>query len=117
MKITRLRGAKHASEAFRLRAVVGRDRKLTEESNVYGEKVPEEQYNEWMTEFVDDEYIRSRILDAVRMEPKTVEQLSDELGIPTKLAFKHVGRLWKKQMILPAAHIDASPTYSIAEGL
>ncbi len=117
IKIKRLLGAKHASEAFRLRAVVGRERKLTEESNVYGEKVPVEKYEEWMTEFVDDEYIRSRILDSVRIEPKTVEQLSDELGIPTKLAFRHVGRLWKKQMILPAGHVDASPTYSIAEGV
>ncbi len=116
-KIKRLLGAKHASEGFKLRAVVGRERKLTEEGNVYGEKISPEKYDEWMGEFVNDEYIRSMILDAVRKEPKTVEQLSEHLGIPTKIVFLHVGRLWKRQMILPVGHVDASPTYSIAEGL
>jgi coenzyme F420-reducing hydrogenase delta subunit len=115
--LKKLDGARHAAEAFKLRAVVGRERKLTEEGNVYGEKITEEEYHEWMSEFVNEQYIRSRILDAVRGEPKTVEQLSEELGIHTKLVFLHVGRLWKKQMILPAGHVDASPTYSIAEGL
>ncbi len=116
-KMKGLLGAKHASERFKLRAVVGRERKLTEEGNVYGEKIPQQKFDEWMDEFVSDEYIRSRILDAVRSEPKTVEQLSEDLGIPTKIVFLHVGRLWKKQMILPFGHVDASPTYSIAEGL
>jgi coenzyme F420-reducing hydrogenase delta subunit len=115
--LKKLDGAKHAAEAFKLRAVVGRERKLTEEGNVYGEMVPQEKYDEWMTEFVNEQYIRSRILDAVRIEPKTVEQLAEELGIQTKVAFLHVGRLWKKQMILPVGHVDASPTYSIAEGM
>jgi coenzyme F420-reducing hydrogenase delta subunit len=115
--LKKLDGAKHAAEAFKLRAVVGRERKLTEEGNVYGEMVPQEKYDEWMAEFVNEQYIRSRILDAVRTEPKTVEQLAEDLGIHTKIAFLHVGRLWKKQMILPVGHVDASPIYSIAEGL
>ncbi len=116
-KLDRLLGAEHASEGFRLRAVVGRERKLIEEGNVYGEKISQEEFDEWMREFVNDEYIRNRILDAIRKEPKTVEQLSEELGIPTKTVFRNVGRLWKKQMVLPVGHKGASPTYSTAEGL
>jgi F420-non-reducing hydrogenase iron-sulfur subunit len=117
VKMNRLLGAKHASEAFRLRAVVGRERKLTEEGNVYGEIVPNEKFDEWMNEYVNDEYIRNRILDSVRYEPKSVEQLSKELEIPTKTIFIHIGRLWKKQIILPVGHIGPSPTYQLAEGL
>jgi coenzyme F420-reducing hydrogenase delta subunit len=117
MKMKRMLGAKHASEGFRLRAVIGRERKLTEEGNVYGEIVPNEKFDEWMTEYVNDEYIRNRILDSVRNEPKTVEQLAEELEIPTKTIFIHVGRLWKKQIVLPVGHIGPSPTYQMAEGL
>jgi F420-non-reducing hydrogenase iron-sulfur subunit len=116
-KLKKLLGAKHASEAFKLRAVVGREKKLTEEGNVYGDKVPQDEYEKWMTDFVNEQYIRSRILDAVRIEPKTVQQLAEDLNIPTKIAFLHVGRLWKKQMILPVGHEGVSPTYSIAEGV
>jgi F420-non-reducing hydrogenase iron-sulfur subunit len=116
-KLDKLLGAKHASEGFRLRAVVGRERKLTEEANVYGEKVPKEKFNEWMIEYVNDEYIRNRILDSVREVPKSIEQLAEELGIPTKTIFIHIGRLWKKQIILPVGHIGPSPTYQIAEGV
>ena len=116
-KMKRLLGAQQASENFRLRAVIGREKKLTEEGNVYGELIPPEKFKEWMIEFVNDEYIRSRILDSVRKEPKTVEQLSKDLRIPTKIIFRHVGRLWKKQIILPVGHIEASPTYLIAEGV
>jgi F420-non-reducing hydrogenase iron-sulfur subunit len=117
VKIKKLIGAKHASEAFKLRAVVGRERKLTEEGNVYGDKVPFDEYQRWMTDFVDEQYIRSRILDAVRVGPKTVQQLAEDLSLPTKIVFVHVGRLWKKQMILPVGHEGVSPTYSIAEGV
>jgi coenzyme F420-reducing hydrogenase delta subunit len=117
VRLKKLLGAKHASEAFKLRAVVGRERKLTEEGNVYGDKVPFDEYQSWMTDFVDEQYIRSRILDAVRVEPKTVQQLAADLNLPTKVVFVHVGRLWKKQMILPVGHTGVSPTYSIAEGV
>jgi F420-non-reducing hydrogenase iron-sulfur subunit len=116
-KLTKLLGAKHASEAFKLRAVVGREKKLTEEGNVYGEKISQDEYQKWMADFVDEQYIRNRILDAVRVEPKTVQQLSEDLKIPTKIVFIHVGRLWKKQMILPVGSMGVSPTYSIAEGV
>ncbi len=117
MKMNKLLGAKHASEGFRLRAVVGRERKLTEEGNVYGEIIPNEKFDEWMTEYVNDEYIRNRILDSVKNVPKSVEQLADELGMSTKTVFIHIGRLWKKQIILPVGHIGLSPTYKLAEGL
>jgi F420-non-reducing hydrogenase iron-sulfur subunit len=116
-RLKKLLGAKHASEAFKLRAVVGREKKLTEEGNVYGDKVPQEEYERWMIDFVNEQYIRSMILDAVRAEPKTVQQLAEDLNISPKIAFLHVGRLWKKQMILPVGHEGVSPTYSIAEGI
>jgi F420-non-reducing hydrogenase iron-sulfur subunit len=116
-KLLRLIGAKHAAGAFRLRSIVSREKTLTEDGNVYGEKIPMEKYDDWMKTFIEEEYIRSMILDSVSKEPKTVEQLAEELDIPTKTIFIHIGRLWKKQIILPVGHKDASPTYSIAQGV
>ena len=47
----------------------------------------------------------------------TVEEISDNIGVPTDVVFRHVARLWKKQIILPAGHREASPTYMVAGGV
>jgi F420-non-reducing hydrogenase iron-sulfur subunit len=112
-RLNKVIGAKQAAEGFRLRAVVGREKTLVDEGNVYGDKIEQDKFDEHMTNFVNDEYIRNSILNSVRNEPKTVEQLSEELNMPTDKVFFHVSRLWKKQLILPAGHDDTAMTFSV----
>jgi coenzyme F420-reducing hydrogenase delta subunit len=109
--------ARDTAMSFRLRSVVARIRKSVDEGNVYGDKVPVERFESLMKQLTTDEYIRSGILMALRTDPKTVEEVSDEIGIPTDIVFKNVARLWKKQMILPSGHKEASPTYLVAGGV
>jgi coenzyme F420-reducing hydrogenase delta subunit len=106
-----MRVAKNAAMGFRLRSVVARIRKSVQEGNVYGEKLPQERFEELMGQIIKDEFIRSGILVAVEKNPKTVEEIADEIGISTEIIFKNIARLWKKQVVLPSGNKGHSPTY------
>jgi coenzyme F420-reducing hydrogenase delta subunit len=106
----------HATAQFRLRSIVGREKKITELGNAYGEMYPEEDLEKVKDEIFRDEYIRSNIILNVSDGPKTVEEMSEEIGLPSEVIFHHVARLWKKQVILPSGHRDVSPTYVLAGG-
>jgi coenzyme F420-reducing hydrogenase delta subunit len=114
--VNQLQGAKLASTKFRLRSVVSRQKQLVEEGNVYGEKISQEEMDKIFDEMINDEYIRNRILLKVETEPSTVEEISEEIDIPTEDVFKHVARLWKRQIILMEGHKGDSPIFIKAEG-
>jgi F420-non-reducing hydrogenase iron-sulfur subunit len=106
----------HAASQFRLRSVVGREKKITDIGNAYGENYPIEDWEKVKDQIFEDEYIRSNIILNVSDKPKTVEEISEAIGFPTEVVFHHVARLWKKQVILPSGHKELSPMYVLAGG-
>ncbi len=114
--INQLQGAKLAAANFRLRSVVSRQRMLVDDGNVYGDKISEEEMDKIFDEIIHDEYIRNRILLKVSHGPSTVEEISEEINIDTEEVFKHVARLWKRQIILMEGHKDDSPLFIKAGG-
>jgi coenzyme F420-reducing hydrogenase delta subunit len=107
----------HATSEFRLRSIIGREKKLTELGNAYGEKYSEDELEKIKFEIIRDEYIRSNIILMLEKSPKTVEELAENIGLATEVVFGHVARLWKKQVILPYGSEGKSPTYIKAGGL
>ncbi len=107
----------HATSEFRLRSLIGREKKLTEIGNAYGEKYSQEEIDKIKSQILKEEYIRSNIILTVEEGPKTVEEMAQKLGWNTETVFKHVARLWKKQIILPSGHKELSPTYVKAGGV
>ncbi len=79
-----------AAGTKRLRALVGRQRKITEEENVYGEKVPEEEFNELLDTALKEEYDRQRILLALARDSKSVKDLAVELSLEPSLVLEHM---------------------------
>ncbi len=112
-----LDAAIHAGQQFRLRSLFGREKKISDMGNAYGDRLSAERIEEVEDSIILDEYIRSNIVLAVESEAKTVEEMSREIGYDTETVFKHVARLWKKQIILPHGHKDLSPTYLKAGGV
>jgi coenzyme F420-reducing hydrogenase delta subunit len=106
----------HATQQFRLRSIIGREKKVTELGNAYGEKISQEEIHEIEDQIIEDEYIRSNIILSVEKEAKTVEEMAENIGFPTEVVFSHVARLWKKQIILPFGSEGLSPTYIKAGG-
>jgi coenzyme F420-reducing hydrogenase delta subunit len=114
--ISQLDAIIHATQQFRLRSLIGREKKLVEEGNAYGEKLTQEELDNIEDQIIENEYIRSNIVLMVEHEPKTVEELAQNIGMSTEKVFQHVARLWKKQIILPSGHREDSLIYVKAGG-
>jgi len=88
--LEKVKAIREAASDNRMRALVGRQRKITEEENVYGEKVSEEKFNELMDIAMKDEYKRNRILLALEKDPKSIKDLAVELDIDPSIILEHM---------------------------
>ena len=85
-----LRAMEEAAAGDRMRALVGRERKITEQENVYGEKVPFDKFNEIFDSAIMEEYNRNRILLSLEKDSKSVKDIAAELKIEPSIILKHM---------------------------
>ncbi len=88
--LDKLRAMEEAAGGDRMRALVGRERKITEKENVYGEKVPLEKFNEIFDSAIIEEYNRHRILIALEKDSRSVKDLAAELDIDPSIVLEHM---------------------------
>jgi len=88
--LEKLKVIEEATGSDRIRALVGRERKITEQENVYGEKVPLEKFNDIFDSAIIDEYNRHRILLSLEKNSKSVKELATELKIDPSVVLQHV---------------------------
>jgi F420-non-reducing hydrogenase iron-sulfur subunit len=110
-----VRAAQMAAVSFRLRALVGREKELTEEGNVYGEKLSQEQFDEVMVGAVAAEYLRSKIYLMVRKEPLSVKELSKRLGLDSQKALRHIVIMRRRGMVAVGQVAGTTPLYVALE--
>ena len=91
--------AKAVAEDSRLRMLVGRERQLIEDGDVYGEKVGQEEFDEVMDESIDAEYVRSRIYLLVKDKSMSVEWLAKHLGLDPKKVLRHIVVLRQRGLV------------------
>ena len=107
--------AKASAESFRLRALVGRERKMIEEGNVYGEKMPQEELDEMMDDAINAEHVRNRIYLLVKNGPLSVKELSKRLGLDPKKVLRHIVVMRRKGLIAIDRIEGTSPLYVALE--
>jgi F420-non-reducing hydrogenase iron-sulfur subunit len=88
--LDKLRAIKMAISHKRLRALVGREREITEKGNVYGEKISEEKFNEVFLPAIKDEFERHRILLSLKKDSKSAKDLAKELEIDSSVVLEHM---------------------------
>ncbi|MFX0035360.1 MAG: ArsR family transcriptional regulator [Candidatus Hermodarchaeota archaeon] len=88
--LDQLRAIEEAAGGDRMRALVGRERKITEQENVYGEKVSLEKFNQIFDSAIIEEYERHRILIALEKDSKSVKDLANELKIDPSIVLEHM---------------------------
>ncbi len=108
-----VRAAENAAGTSRLRTLVGREKKLTEEENVYGEKVAQEEFDELMEESVEQEYLRSRIYLLAKDESISIEELTKHLGVDSEIVLRHVV-VMKRRGLLKMDRIEGDNPLDIA---
>jgi len=107
--------AERAAGTSRLRTLVGREKKLIEEGNVYGEKVAQEEFDELMKESVKEEYLRSGIYLLAKDKSVSVEELAKHLGVDSEIVLRHIV-IMKRKGLLKMDRIEGdSPLYVALE--
>lgn len=107
--------AQMAAASFRLRVLVGREKSLVEEGNVYGEKLSQEEFDEVMDDAVTNEYFRSKIYLMVKEEPLSVKELSKRLGLDSRETLRHIVAMRRRGMVTASRVEGVSPLYAALE--
>lgn len=103
--------AKNVAKDFRLKLLVSKELKIVEEGNVYNNKIPSEELDELMDNAIEDELGRCRILFALKENPRSVEDLAVELGIPSRNVLTHIVTLKDRGLIAMDRIEGDSPIY------
>jgi DNA-binding MarR family transcriptional regulator len=94
-----------------MRALVGRERKITEEENVYGEKYSLEKYEELMDQAIKDEFERHRILLTLEKYSKSVKDIAKELDIDPSIVLEHILVLKARSQVDFGEIIENTPIF------
>ncbi|MFX1355244.1 MAG: hydrogenase iron-sulfur subunit [Promethearchaeota archaeon] len=109
--LEKVKAIKMAVSCNRMRALVGRQRKITEEENVYGEKYPVEQFNKLMEQAIKEEYERHLILLALEKYSKSVKDLAKELDIDPSIVLEHILVLKSRNEVEFGEIIENTPVF------
>ncbi|NHJ19790.1 MAG: hydrogenase iron-sulfur subunit [Candidatus Lokiarchaeota archaeon] len=88
--LTKLKAIKVAASGERMRELVGRQRKITEEENVYGEKTDMETFLKIFNSAIVEEFERAQILISLGEDRKSVKALAVELQIDPSIVLGHM---------------------------
>ncbi|UCE16750.1 MAG: hydrogenase iron-sulfur subunit [Candidatus Bathyarchaeota archaeon] len=110
-----IKAAKAATEDFRLRVSVGRERELTEKENVYGEKISQEEINAFLNEIIKAEFIRHKIHLLTKEKPMSVKEIASITNMKPRLVLCHIVNMRRKGMIT-LDHVEkTTPLYKALE--
>jgi coenzyme F420-reducing hydrogenase delta subunit len=112
-----LETAEQTALEFRLRALVGKEYKITNEGNVYGDIKNEEEFEGMFNLAIKNEFIRYKILKLTGKQAYSVIDLAKELGQPSDKVLEHIVYLRKNNQIAMDRIDGTTPKYvSLEEG-
>ena len=112
-----LKAIELAAGSYRIRALVGRERTITELENVYGEIVDKDKFDNIFIQAIYDEYIRYRILLSLKKDPKSVKDLASQLEMEPSEVLEHVLVLKGRSHVTLDTIVGITPIYiNIMEG-
>ncbi|MBU7047690.1 MAG: hydrogenase iron-sulfur subunit [Theionarchaea archaeon] len=95
----KLKAAFDTSLKERLRSWVGKERKLTEEGNVYGDLIEQNEFNRLMEEVIKKDYEESMILLSIEDSPLSAKQIAEHVGLDPSDVVQHLIKLKKRQVV------------------
>jgi len=110
-----LKAASKVALESRIRILMGKERELVEEGNVYGEKASQEDFDAVMSDILDDEHTREKILLMAKDEPLSIKEISKRMDRPSHEIGKHVMWLRHKGKIALDGVEGRSPLYKTVE--
>lgn len=97
----------------RLRALVGKWRKVVEKGNVYGETVDEPSWRRMLERSIDEEMIRSQILLLLEEKPRSCLELAEAIDLDPARALRELTFLRQHNVIDVQKVEGRSPVYQV----
>ena len=66
----------------RIRWLLGLTKQLTEQGNVYNEKLKDEDFKKLLQQATEEEYHKALIMEALEEGPRSVRQMAEKTGLP-----------------------------------
>lgn len=107
--------AKNAAAGFRLRVLNGRERELTENTNVYGEKISQEEFDALIDEIVKADFIRHKIRLLTEQKPRSVKEIAAIIQMKPASVLRHIVNMRRKGMIALDSVEETTPLYKALE--
>jgi len=114
-KLLSLNAAREALGDYRLRELVAHEREVTEEENVYGEKITQERFDEVLDEAIDLEFIGKMVSEVLKEGPCSVKQIGAKIGVPPQKILQTVVELRQRGLIEMDSIKGTSPLYALTE--
>ena len=107
--------AKSAASDFRLRVLLGREKELTESVNVYGERIPVDEFDDLLDDIVEAEFIRHKIYVLTKIKSLSVKALAEATAMEPASVLRHIVNMRRKNMIA-LDHVEGTtPFYKALE--
>ncbi|MCX7994827.1 MAG: hydrogenase iron-sulfur subunit [candidate division WOR-3 bacterium] len=107
-----LLAVKDVLEGERFRHLTGVEYQVTEKENVYGEKIPVEDFEKKLEQILYEEYIKARILRLLQNNELTIPQIAQKLNTALDFAFKCVCSLQENNIVEMKGIRNGYPIYS-----
>ena len=102
-----------AMSRTRLRALVGKWRRVVEKGNVYGDTVDEVAWRGMLDRSIDEEMTRSQILLLLKERPRSCLELAEEVGVDPARALRELVFLRQHNLIDVQKVEGRSPVYQV----
>ncbi len=101
-------------ESVRIRWLVGKQRELLEQGNVYNERLDEDEFLDIIWRNIAAEYDKQRIFSVIKEEPQTVSKIAKELSIPKYDVSKYLTNMENTGLVTLFDFEGNSPRYVMA---
>jgi len=109
--LKKLKAIELAAGSNRLRALVGRQRIITEQGNVYGENVDKQEFDKLFNKAILEEYERNRVLLALEEKSKSVKDIAAEIDVNPSVVLEHMLILKSRMLVDFKEIVGITPIY------
>ena len=113
---TRLFAAKEALAQERIRWLVGRERELVEDKNVFGEKVSQEEFDQLMLQAIEREFAKRKILLSMEEDALSVKEIAQRVEASPREVLRNIVSLERDGLVSVVGIEGNSPKYRRAGG-
>lgn len=113
---TRLVAAKETLTQEKIRWLVGREKELVEDKNVFGEKVSQEEFDQLMLQTIEKEFAKRRILLSIGEDALSVKEIAQRVGASSREVLRNMVSLERDGLVSVMGIEGNSPKYRRAGG-